>query len=191
MKICFSLSNVIVSLFPILLSSPQALGSALNSPAPINKIQCSAGIFSLAAKLPTEDIQPFTFSLSGDEDSHVWNVKIEKIILKDQYKSFYSRLWISQSMLSKFSTKAILSQDPLENGYLSFTLSRFSQTEKRVAGISLEVNLARGYYAAYLIDFKNDGYTKKILSPFTVDNEDFALSVSCDVESLPLSSFQN
>jgi hypothetical protein len=150
-------------------------------PAPENDIQCSASIFSTSNKIPIDDIQPFHFVLPKNEESNSWKTNFESLELVDHYKSFFSPYWIAQDKLSKFSTKAILSRKPVTNGGIEFQLTRFPQTEKRVAGISLTINVALGYLASYLIDFKNDGYSKKTLSKIKIENDDAYVVVSCEV----------
>jgi hypothetical protein len=178
------MKNLLFVLFTALTIFAQHL-LALSAPAPLNNIKCSAGVFSPGARIPTEDLQPFQFSLPSNKIVVSWSSKIETIILKDRYKPFYSTAWISPETLSPFSSKALVSRSPVQNEGVTFTLTRFPESDNRVAGISLEVNVAKGFYAAYLVDFKNNGYSKKIMSPFKIENDDFLLTVSCDVDPLP------
>jgi hypothetical protein len=150
--------------------------------APLNEILCSASIFTQNSPIPLLALQPFDFSLSPTETTLRWKRTLEKVTLVQKYQKFYSPYWIAPDALFPFSTTAVEVRTPLSNGNVEFVLSRFPQTGHRIAGLSLQFNVARGFYGAFLLDKVQDGPHKKILAPVELDGEKGFLSVDCFVK---------
>ena len=148
-------------------------------PAPQNEIFCTADLFQGVAKIPITGLQPFSFSLPSQQISLTWNRRIEKIQLVDKYSKFYSTYWILPDQISPFPQKIIGAHINIENSNIDFILSRFPQSEKRKAGMSLEYNVARGFYGAYLLSPATDGPLLKIQAPVKFDEGPGILAVDC------------
>lgn len=166
-------------LFILFFSRPVLAGF---EPAPTHEISCSADLFLENQKQPISGIAPVSFTLDSNQEIKSWKSVLQKIEINSKYKNSYSSFWIKPwSDLPLFAQKNILSMEDLKKNNISFQLSRFQQTEKRVAGISVEYNIENGYYGAFLIRPKIEGLTYTHISPIKneSENENLRLSLHC------------
>jgi hypothetical protein len=164
----------------LLITLAASISLALD-PAPVNQIDCSAAAFEQTSTIPLQSLQPFAFSLLPNATTQHWTRTFEKIQVTPKFQKFYSAYWISPESLIPFAKSIVENRTALTNGNVEFVLSRFAQTWNRVAGLSLQFNVARGFFGSFLLDKVQDGSFKKIQAPFDLDDGKGMLSIDCQI----------
>lgn len=156
------------------------------APAPTHEITCTADVMGPLSGIPLSGLAPVQMILKGNEDSRHWVSKIQKLEIQEKYKNFYHAYWIQPwEPLSDFASKALLAAKDFDRNHVSFRLSRFPQSETRVAGISVEYNIDNGFYAAFLIRPKIDGIVFTNLSPIKNSELPLTMSLHCFLRDEP------